>query len=77
MVAFFEALQSEGFAIGEPSRIKRLHSDRAGEFTAPFFARFLANHRTIITPSLRVMILKQMGQLSEQLVSSNLWLHDA
>ena len=30
-----------------------------------------------ITPSLRVMILKQMGQLSEQLVSSNLWLHDA
>ena len=47
MVAFFEALQSEGFAIGETSRIKRLHSDRAGEFTAPFFARFLANHRTI------------------------------
>ena len=47
MVAFFEALQSEGFVIGETCRIKRLHSDRAGEFTAPFFARFLANHRTI------------------------------
>ena len=47
MVAFFEALQSEGFTIGETSRIKRLHSDRAGEFTAPYFSRFLANHKTI------------------------------
>ena len=47
MVAFFEALQSEGFAIRETNRIKRLHSDRAGEFTAPFFAGFFANHRTI------------------------------
>ena len=47
MVAFFEALQSEGFNIGESCRIKRLHSDRAGEFTAPFFSRFLSNHKTI------------------------------
>ena len=47
MVAFFEALQSEGFTIGETSRIKRLHSDRAREFTAPYFSRFLANHKTI------------------------------
>ena len=47
MVAFFESLQSEGFAIGETCRVKRLHSDRAGEFTAPYFARFLANHKTI------------------------------
>ena len=31
MVAFFEALQSEGFNIGESCRIKRLHSDSAGE----------------------------------------------
>ena len=46
MVAFFKALQSEGFTIGETSRIKRLHSDRAGEFIAPYFARFLANHTT-------------------------------
>ena len=43
LVAFFEALQSEGFAIGETNRIKRIHSDRAGELTAPYFSRFLAN----------------------------------
>ena len=47
LVAFFEALQSEGCAIGETNRIKRIHSDRAGEFTAPYFSRFLANHKTI------------------------------
>ena len=47
MVAYLEALQSEGFAIGETSRVKRIHSDRAGEFTAPFFAKFLADHKTI------------------------------
>ena len=47
MVAFFAALQSEGFPIGETCRVKRVHSDRAGEFTAPYFARFIANHRTI------------------------------
>ena len=47
MAAFFELLQSEGFTIGETSTIKRLHSDRASEFTAPYFARFLANRKTI------------------------------
>ena len=47
MVAFFEALQTEGLMIGETSRIKRLHSDKAGEFTAPFFAKFQSNHKTI------------------------------
>ena len=47
MVAFFEALQTEGLTIGETCRIKRLHSDKAGEFTAPFFAKFLSNHKTI------------------------------
>ena len=47
MVAFFESLQSEGFTITDSSRIKRLHSDRAGEFTAPYFERFLTNHKSI------------------------------
>ena len=47
MVAFFEALQTEGLLIGETCRIKRLHSDKAGELTAPFFAKFLSNHKTI------------------------------
>ena len=47
MVAYLEALQTEGLPIGETSRIKRLHSDRAGEFTAPFLARFLGNHKSI------------------------------
>ena len=47
MVSFLEALQTEGFGIGETSRIKRLHSDRAGEFTAPYFSRFLANHKSM------------------------------
>ena len=26
--------------------MKRLHSDRAGEFTAPYFALFINNHQT-------------------------------
>ena len=47
MVAFFEALQTEGLLIGETCRIKRLHSDKAGEFIAPFFSKFLSNHKTI------------------------------
>ena len=47
MVAFFEALQTEGLVIGETSRIKRLHSDKASEFTAPFFGKSLSNHKTI------------------------------
>ena len=50
MVASFESLQSEGFAIGETSRAKRvqtLQSDRAGEFTTPFFAKLRADHKTI------------------------------
>ena len=46
MVAFFEALQCEGFTLGEVSRVQRLHSDRAGELTAPYFARFIS-HQTI------------------------------
>ena len=40
-------MQLGGLPIGETSRIKRLHSDRAGEFIAPFFARFLGNHKSI------------------------------
>ena len=46
MITCFEALQTEGLMIWETSR-KRLHSDKAGEFTAPFFAKFLSNHKTI------------------------------
>ena len=45
--AFFKALQTEGLPIGESPRVRRLHSDKASEFTAPFFARFLTNHNTI------------------------------
>ena len=47
MIAYFESLQFEGFPIGETCRIKRLHSDRAGELTAPHFERFLSNHKSI------------------------------
>ena len=47
MVAFFEELQTEGLPIGEFPSIRRLHSDKAGEFTVPFFAHFLTNHKTI------------------------------
>ena len=46
MVAYLESLQTKGLPIGETCRVKRLHSDRAGEFTAPVFARFLQNHKT-------------------------------
>ena len=50
MAAYLEALQTEGLPIGETSRIKRLHSDRVGEFTAPFFAPLpRATVRTRIT----------------------------
>ena len=47
MTAYFESLSFEGFEIKDSTRIKRLHSDRAGEFTAPFFEKFLSNHRSI------------------------------
>ena len=47
MVSFLEALQTESFGIGETSRIRRLHSDRAGEFTATYFSRFLAGHKSM------------------------------
>ena len=41
MVAFFESLYADSL------RVKRLHSDRAGEFTAPYFERFLTNHKSV------------------------------
>ena len=48
MIAFFESLQAKALPLGETRRIKRLHSDRAGEFTAPFFARLLQkDYKTI------------------------------
>ena len=47
MTAYFESLEFEGSPIGETSRIKSLHSDHAGEFTAPYFERFLSNHKSI------------------------------
>ena len=47
MVAFLEVFQTEALPLGETSRIKRLHSDKAGEYTTPFFAKFLSNHKTI------------------------------
>ena len=47
MTAYFESLSFEGFEIKDSTRIKRLHSDRTGEFTAPFFEKFLSNYRSI------------------------------
>ena len=44
---FSNRSKSEGFTITDSSRVKRLHSDRAGEFTAPCFERFLTNHKSI------------------------------
>ena len=66
-VAFFESLQSKGFTITDSSRVKRLHSDHAGEFTAPYFERFLTNHKSIyhtFTP--QVTTLRPMELLSAQ-----------
>ena len=47
ITAYFECLSFEGFKITDSTRIKRLHSDKAGEFTAPYFERSLSNHRSI------------------------------
>ena len=47
MISYFESLSSEGFPLADSPRIRRLHSDRAGEFTAPFFEKFLAGRRGI------------------------------
>ena len=47
MVVFFTSLQSEGFTTTDSSRVRRLHSDRVGEFTAPYFERLLTNHNSI------------------------------
>ena len=46
MVSYQECRQCEGLPVGGTSRIKRLHSDRSGEFTAPFLARLLSNHKS-------------------------------
>ena len=66
MVAFFEALQTESLMIGQTSRIKRLHSDKAGEFIVPFFAKFLSNHKPLTTPLPLAMILKPTVLLRDQ-----------
>ena len=47
MTSYFESLSFEGFPITDSPRIRRLHSDRAGEFTAPYLQKFLHNHRSI------------------------------
>ena len=47
MTSFFESLSFEGFEITDSPRIKRLHSDRAREFTALHFQKLLSNHRSI------------------------------
>ena len=47
MTSFFESLSFAGFEITDSLRIKRLHSDRAKEFTALYFQKFLSNHRSI------------------------------
>ena len=47
MTAFFESLCFECLPITDSSRIKRLHPDRAGEFTAPYLQRYLHHHRSI------------------------------
>ena len=47
MVNYFESLCFEGFPITDAPRIRRLHSDRAREFTAAFFEKFLAHRRGI------------------------------
>ena len=56
MVAYLESLQTEGLPIGETCRVKRIHSDRVGDFTASSFARFLQN---------LALIHRQMGLQSE------------
>ena len=47
MVNYFESLCFEGFPITDAPRLRRLHSDRAREFTAAFFEKFLAHRRGI------------------------------
>ena len=47
MFAYFESLCFEGFPLTEAPRTCRLHSNRAGEFTAAFFENFLAHRRGI------------------------------
>ena len=70
MTAFFESLSFEGFEITDSPRIKRLHSDRAGEFTAPYFQRFLSNHRSIYhTLSPQAMTHRPMERLNDLWVS--------
>ena len=47
MFAYLEALRTAGLRTSETSRVKRPESDRAGEFSAPFSARFLRIHESI------------------------------
>ena len=66
MVAFFESLQNEGFTITDSSRVKRLHNDCVGEFTAPYSERFSPITRALTTLLPQVMTLRLMELLSEQ-----------
>ena len=47
MVAYFESLSAEGFPLSDSPHIRRLHSDKAGKFTAPFFEKFLSHRKGI------------------------------
>ena len=47
MIAFFESIDQEGIPITDMPRIRRLHSDRAGEFLSPYFENFMLQHRSI------------------------------
>ena len=40
MTSFFESISFAGFEITDSPRIKRLHSDRAREFTVLYFQKF-------------------------------------
>ena len=47
MIAYFESIDQEGIPITDMPRIRRLHSDRAGEFLSPYFENFMLQHRSI------------------------------
>ena len=49
LTLFFESLSLEGLEIADSPRIKRMHSDRATEFTALCFQKFLSNHRRYLS----------------------------
>ena len=67
VTAIFESLAIPGLPLGDTPRIRRLHSDRAGEFTSKYFETFLQIIKAFFIHLPLATTPKQTEQRKEQL----------